>query len=445
GQEYTYAKDFLPNKWTDGRYYDVDKATRIPAHPGTHGGQVMTKSAGEKMYGVKYNYQFVPAKVNQTHTAQGPEGTLPWQAMKEASPMWPPPPGRLTNAFYATAANTRSAMFIDRGMSPESVMPAAQAALHSKIQGASEAASDAATHGAEEALNILKTALINTGNERAGSPGETSAPFRSLTQAVWMVQTVYKQVYLPMALLLLLPGAVLSQTKLLTAHGALGNAGDDSNPLSGMLRSVIATFLIPATQLIVSYSIDVGNSLTYEVQGLINGSEIVRQAQAVQTASTQAKSYGEQSLHMLQNLLDMSLAYGLLVLLAFQIVMICYLLLLGPIAAAFLAWPGGVGSLFRNVFINWVNAVVTVSLWRFWWCVIVLVMVLRIKWLMELGLYQPDSEWEAFMFSCFLVLMTYVPFAPFECKPGDMVDKLLEKAQKLSSGKGKASSVSPAA
>src|SRR5262249_29201896 len=69
---------------------------------------------------------------------------------------------------------------------------------------------------------------------------------------------------------------------------------------------------------------------------------------------------------------------SLAILAAYQIVFMCYLFLLGPIAAAFFAWPSGVGSLFRQVFSKWLDAVVVLALWRFWWCVILAVMTQRI-------------------------------------------------------------------
>jgi hypothetical protein len=106
---------------------------------------------------------------------------------------------------------------------------------------------------------------------------------------------------------------------------------------------------------------------------------------------------------------------------------------MGPIAAALYAWPGSVGKLFKPVFINWVNSVVTLSLWRFWWVLIIFVFVTRIHWLTEIGEYVPNTEWEAMMLVVFLVMMMYVPFAPFEVKPGEMVDKILDKAKEISS------------
>src|SRR5208337_1338092 len=99
-------------------------------------------------------------------------------------------------------------------------------------------------------------------------------------------------------------------------------------------------------------------------------------------------------------------------------------------------WPSGVGSLFKRVFINWVDAVINLSLWRFWWVVVVLIMYVRILTLKALGEYQPNNQWEMAMYAAFMVIICYVPFMPFEFKPGDMVDKVLEKAEQGQQGGG---------
>ena len=68
---------------------------------------------------------------------------------------------------------------------------------------------------------------------------------------------------------------------------------------------------------------------------------------------------------------------------------------MGPLAAAFFSHgSAGVGSLFKTVFANWIDALISVSLWKFWWCVVILVMQTRIEWLQEQGIYIPNSQWE---------------------------------------------------
>ncbi len=295
-----------------------------------------------------------------------------------------------------------------------------------------------------------------------------------------------------MALLLLLPGAIMTNLKGYLAGGILGlhNDEDAVSPFSGMLRSVIAIFLIPATQLFASWSIDVGNSMTYEVQNYIQPAALMEWMKEqtynapMQNATNQLsmpkdlqlmestlgmekggggniagkvdgggegksqveqQSSGTRMLQMAYNLLNVAMNFGMLMLSAFQIVMICYLFLMGPLAAAFFAWPAGVGSLFKTVFANWIDALIGVSLWKFWWCVVILIMQTRIDWLQEQGIYIPNSQWEMCVYTAFMVILLYVPFVPFDYKPGEMVTKILQKAEDLKSeavkgagsGKGK--------
>ncbi|HEY9787184.1 MAG TPA: hypothetical protein V6D17_17475, partial [Candidatus Obscuribacterales bacterium] len=233
------------------------------------------------------------------------------------------------------------------------------------------------------------------------------------------------------------------------------NSNDEdasAGPFGHLMRAMVAIFMIPATQLILSYSIDVGNSLAYETARNVDVQEIYKWAKeqydrdraSAQVANTNnnasntsnpqldQRPYAVQTFQMFLNMIKMSLTFGLLIVFAFQLVMSCYLMLLGPIAAALYTWPGAVGRLFKNVFTSWVDAVVNLSLWRFWWILIVLVMVTRIQWLKDIGEYVPNTEWETLMFLCFLVMMCYVPFAPFELKPGELVDRLIDKAKEFS-------------
>src|SRR5262249_44930591 len=126
------------------------------------------------------------------------------------------------------------------------------------------------------------------------------------------------------------------------------------------------------------------------------------------------------------------MGYGLTVLGAYQIVFMCYLFLLGPLAACFFAWPSGIGSLFKQVFSNWLDAVVVLALWRFWWCVILAVMTQRLVYVHP----NAGSPSEMMVFNCFLALLLYVPFQPFSFHPGPIVSKVLEKAASGGGGGG---------
>jgi hypothetical protein len=372
--------------------------------------------------------------------------------------------------------------FADQALAPSRWYAPAQAMQQAIFQQASEASATAAEDAFQSSLSQAGSAMTNVANENAAQPGSPSATSKTLPQVIWMVQQMYKQCYIPMAVLLLLPGALLTQMKGMVSYGILNQAEDSEvnrpNPFSGILRSIIAIFLIPATQLIISWAIDIGNSMTSAVAQNINDQEVIDWAKeqtfnappsnstntiepspvdiveagpsgsgvvigkatdgAEEQSQVETQSRMTQILQALYNLANLGLGSGLAALLGFQEVMMCYLLLLGPIAAALYAWPSGVGSLFNKIFPNWINAVITLALWRFWWCVVILCMDTRIQWLKELGAYAPNSQWEMMMYTSFMTIMMYVPFSPFQLSPGGMVSQLIQEAQ---SATGNASGV----
>ena len=369
----------------------------------------------------------------------------------------------------------------------------AEVQQQTQVRGAAEAAADGAEATEASAIDELWKGLINVANENAAVPGSPQQATKILPQAIWMVQQMYHQCYIPIAVLLLLPGAVMTQMKALIQHGMLSGAPEDEemqgpSPFVGIFRSIIAIFLIPATQLLISWMIEIGNSMTYEVEKYIvvddvfnwakeqtynpptkndenvlsrqpddvaptdpasnptdpdQGTGIKPGINGPATNGTEAHSavrdtsLGNLAIEAGYNMVSFALAAAFGVLLAFQTVMMCYLMLLGPIAAAFYAWPSGVGSLFKKVFVNWVDAVINLSLWRFWWVVVILIMYVRITALKAMGQYEPNNQWEMAMYTAFMVIICYVPFMPFEFNPSEMVQKVLDKAeQSQQSGSG---------
>lgn len=322
-----------------------------------------------------------------------------------------------------------------------------QAQLQGGIQHMGDATESAANAQFGSNVETVQTNLINVANEAAGSQVSASASKKTLSQAIWMVQQMFKGVFIPMAVLFLLPGAIATQTVTLVKYGVNHTKDEDSNPFSGFLRALVSLFLIFSTQLIVSYSIDVGNSMTYEVTQFVAPSAITSWADALfnpnpnqsakQREETAQKETGKEAVMRSGfGIISALLNYGLMVLVAYQVVMVCYLYLLGPIAAAFLAWPAGVGRLFRPVFSSWLEGLLNLVLWRFWWCVILLCMSTRIQWLTETGAYDPKSPWEPIVFIAFGVMLSYIPFMALDFRPGDMVDQLLEKTNATGGGGG---------
>ncbi len=355
-------------------------------------------------------------------------------------PQHPPVPVRDSDKGKMSSLGAK--LIEEVGGAPQQKVSAAVANMQGQQQGAGDASQNAALNALAEYMPMIVAGNVNVANEAAGGGiGNSAQPFRPLPQAIGMVQHMYRHCYLPMALLLLLPGAVILHMKNMCAQFTNPDEDGQGGPWGHILRAMIALFLIPSTQLIMSYAIDVGNSMTFTIAQQFSPMELVAWADGMQ-AAREAKGtpverldpqpFKEQMWQMAAGIINMSLGYGLVILAAFQLALSCYLLLMGPIAASFYSWPGSVGKLFKPIFVNWVNGVVVLSLWRFWWVLITFVMVTRIHWLQEIGEYVPNTEWEALMLGCFLVMMMYVPFAPFDVRPGDMVDKILEKGREIS-------------
>jgi len=388
-------------------------------------------------------------------------------------------------------------------------------------QTTASAASKAMANTGEIALNAVfdrivnadgNGALINVANEGsvAGLQYRGNGDDVSVAEAVSMVQKMYKQVFIPMAILFLLPGAVISQVKSLAGKGFGMNAPETQSPFDGILRSIVAIFLIPGTQVILSWSIDTGNSLAYScrdwidlqlitnwTQELCYGPKKIKNAikppnpgggQGAQGAggaaggsggsfASSGASIGGSMLGsigaaiggFLGGLLDTALggyagigdglasnqpegqavieeqdwmgqglqttlngamlmcAITLIVMTALQVVTVCYLLLMGPLAGAFYAWPQVANThLFRGVFAKWVDGAIKVSLWRFFWMVILAIMTQR---LIYLGGMPQDLKWEVAVFICFLGLMMGVPAAPFTFNPYSAFGSVMQVAR----------------
>jgi hypothetical protein len=400
----------------------------------------------------------------------------------------PPFPGiEITDSGFYLATMTASQKSADMAMDPDRWVTAAQATQQAQLQGASEAEAQAAESCVSASLATMTQSLINVANDGGtaglGAAATPAAVSRQSGQAVWMVQQMLRRIYMPMSLLLLLVGAVLTHVKMLVSSGVLRSECEGSSPFTPFFRSIIAVFLIPATQLIMSWAIDIGNSMTQPIAAMVNSTQLMNWASqqtfnappgnamnqllpprttagASQSLSAmenspvfpnpvvrgkvsggpEEQSQVETQSRMTQlmqagyNTMNFCLSAALMVLTQFQLAMMCYLLVLGPIAAAFFAWPDGLGSLFKNVFASWLDGLVNLALWRFWWCVVLLCMNVRIEWLKDMGQYAPNSSWETMMFTAFMVILVSVPFNPFTFQAGEMVAQMLQQAQQSAGG-----------
>ncbi len=350
-----------------------------------------------------------------------------------------------TAGLQATATTMGAAISAEIAATPN--FQASQAKAQAETQNFANATNAASNSNLQSGMSNAIQSLVNIANENSAGP---------YGKAVKMVQAMWRSTFLPIAILLVLPGTLLTQVKGLVKVGVIDDANDEDgvSPFVGLLRGMIAIFLIPATQLIVSYTIDIGNSMTEVVAQQVQLQDVSswadsqtskpKAANAAAQAALDAKESGRSAFKRASfGFIDSLFTNALVILLAYQTVMICYLFLLGPIAAAFYAWPSTTNALFKNVFSNWINGLISLALWRFWWSLIILCMCIRIQWLKDLGEYNPNSPWEGIVYTAFVVMLTYVPFMPFEFKPGSMVTSLLDKAGQGGANGGSASSGDP--
>ena len=368
-----------------------------------------------------------------------------------------------TGSVMAHAVAAAAAGFVQKVSNPSGMAAAAKGAQQAQNSQNSDNQGNSAQQNCDNAFTCMKLPLINVANENAASPCSSSAPFKDESNVIWMVQQMYHKCYVPMAILFLLPGAVITQVKSLVSFGILNNQDEDTkSPFMGIFRAIMAIFLIPATQLVMSYCIDIGNALTdpiakqVQVETIMNwvqeqayatdpknNDNTIKKITGKQTmgklAGTSAKKAVQErqsdlsvSVQNMFNTINNMMSQGLEVLNGFQIVMMCYLFLLGPIAAALYAWPAAVGrDLFKKAFSSWLDGVIVLSLWKVWWCIVLLCMAVRLQQGVD-----PNSQFEMYYYTAFMGILVMVPFQPFEFRPGEIVSQVLEKAQQGSGGGG---------
>ncbi|CAN5540613.1 hypothetical protein BH10CYA1_BH10CYA1_18530 [soil metagenome] len=226
-------------------------------------------------------------------------------------------------------------------------------------------------------------------------------------------------IFMPIAVLLLLPGAVLAQVKAIAAAGnpVLGNV----NPFDGILRSIVAIFLIPASYLVISFGIDFSNCISFTISDQYTrlfGTNMYKDAlcgqlRAMPTNGANAsqgngpipkwqqspdleeQNFGNGSpdpcggapapkgkvneampAHVVYSRLaiygaNAASTTGWNVLCAFQMAYLCYLFLVGPIVAALWVWPI---KQFRDAFPSWIEGVITLCFWSLFWNTTILLM-----------------------------------------------------------------------
>jgi hypothetical protein len=305
---------------------------------------------------------------------------------------------------------------------------------------------------------------------------------------------VRDKLFIPIAILLLLPGAMLAQVKSIVAAG--NPVLEESHPFDGLLRSIVAIFLIPATCLVLNYGIDLSNSLTYtiktEYQNLFHDdmyqSAICAEVRAFpvrqesenrgaldlpttkmgqllpeqktvfarvegQLFSTKLedpcaglyiapKDRADEALptnvvaaRLAFNSMNAVLCAGWNALCAFQTVYLYYLWLMGPIVAALWVWPM---KFLRDALPSWIEGCVTLCFWSLLWNTTILLM----------ACFRGYDETGTFVMTALNTLATicvkysfdFVQLVMAAGSQANAVGEKLGEAMKASSGSGGGSS-----
>ncbi|MBK9145829.1 MAG: hypothetical protein IPM23_25440 [Candidatus Melainabacteria bacterium] len=253
-------------------------------------------------------------------------------------------------------------------------------------------------------------------------------PIRNFTAEpdnVW--QRIRYELFIPMAVLLLLPGAVLAQARAIVAQGSPAIVGE-VNPFEGIIKSIMAIFLIPGSFLVINYGIDVSNSIRHtiaeEYQRIFGGDMYehakcaIKRAYPINPPTSNLNAivesevpdpnspgadvwapYEKLSLNLrlydpcagldesrvpdeaviaskpvnrlLVNGAGATVGLTWNVMCAFQLVYLYYLWCMGPIAAALWVWP--IGQL-KSAFPNWCEGVIVLCFWSLFWNTVIFLM-----------------------------------------------------------------------
>jgi len=398
---------------TNTQYIDACPDARAygdgPVQHGPHG-EVSDKQSSYSTTGSNWPAQ-VPGESKQTD----PRSFAAINACNKATGADNPCIGRnlVSGNLAATAMAVGMQQAIARAQMPESIMPLAKEMQNQQNQCNADNSANMERNQAGCAMDYVRTYLEN---------------FTSDGGNKW--NRLRNELFIPIAILLLLPGAVLAQAKAIVAQGfsIFGHV----NPFDGIIRGIVAIFLIPSTALVVNYGIDLSNSINHSIRDTyqrIFGSDMYRDAMAAHIRAfpvrqpSENKNYiprmaptmkaplggsntafakmegrslsikledpvaglsivpGDRANEMVPyfvnqqrqgyNGLSAGLATTWTILCAFQMAYLYYLWFVGPVVAALWVWPM---KQLRDALPNWVDGVITLCFWSLFWNTTVLIM-----------------------------------------------------------------------
>lgn len=322
-------------------------------------------------------------------------------------------PGFWDNRQQARVMDNRAERQVAKSKKPSNAVPQAQATQQAQSNQAGNNAGDIAREQAIQAIDYCQRVMKNFTTEGGNRWNRLRDGF-----------------FVPMALLLILPGAVLTQVRAIIAQGNPLMAGQAS-PLEGIQRAIIGVFLVPSTYLVVNYSIDLGNSLQYTIASeyrRIQGTDMYQDAMCAEIRAFGVRYLSENEgslanlpepdtsprgnepfakaegmiwgklvdpcvglnevpanrddntmsqaslgMRMAMNMSNAGINTAWSILTAFQMAFMYYLFFVGPIMAALWTWPL---KIFKDAFPAWVEGVITLAFWSFFWNVVILILAL---------------------------------------------------------------------
>lgn len=372
------------------------------------------------------------------------------------------------NASIFTIMGAMFEYLVARMNEPATTGPAAASAGQAQANAGANAAGDVARDQAITSIDYASRFLKNFTTEKGNR---------------W--NNLRDTVFVPIALLLILPGAVLTQMKALISQGSPVIA--QCNPFEGIQRSIVAIFLIPGTYLIVNYGIDFSNSVQFTIASeytRLFGSNMYKDAICAEIrafgvrylsendgslhtppADLTASSNGEFSAaegrlwgklvdpcsglnrvpanrddasmpassiaaRLMMNASNAGINTAWSILCAFQMAFFYYLYFIGPIMAALWVWPM---KQLRDAFPSWVEGVVTLCFWSLFWHTTILLMAC-FKGTDETGLFVMS----ALNFLATASVKNAFDFAGLVRSAGQKASEIIEKGANQGGGGGSA-------
>ncbi|HMX44909.1 MAG TPA: hypothetical protein PKC93_03110, partial [Candidatus Obscuribacter sp.] len=208
---------FDRNPWTKGSH-DDDRTEDVP---GTKNQKAVDAIPAFPMP-VTFNVATPVDQSGQRWYMQMQSGVLPTKIQQRdignITRNYTTPGVFITDQSFAIHANQALSKFAENQMDPERLNWNVATAAGMGSAGASNSAANVGEQSLTTMFDRILDAdgagaLINVANEASGTGGNVGALFRTIPDAVGMVMQMYKHCYVPMAILFLLPGAVISQVK----------------------------------------------------------------------------------------------------------------------------------------------------------------------------------------------------------------------------------------